>query len=243
MTFDIRSTHALALLTGIGLASAAMAVGAGGGNGKIHACVSKKSATVKIKGNCNERERPLTWNVKGPAGATGATGAAGTPGAKGDKGDTGNGNGLLLRDANNAVIGHVVSTTGGFVGALPGWTIFTLKGYSASVNALGAVDNEAFYFSSLGCTGTVYVGAFAAGATILAKALFGTSSGRLRTLTGGDANGVATAAGNVPVQSSQSGGKCTDNPMNVAAWSTTEISAADAGLPATIAAPLRIDAR
>jgi len=70
----------------------------------INACVKKKSGLVRVVASanaCKRGELPLSWNVKGPAGARGPTGAAGAagptgpagpPGAagpKGDRGDTG----------------------------------------------------------------------------------------------------------------------------------------------------------
>src|SRR4051794_29155421 len=125
-TVQLRSTHTLALLTGAGLATAAMAVAAAtGGSGAIHACVAKKSGAVRIAEKCRHSEHALAWNQTGPAGAMGATGAPGTAGAagapgapgtngtKGDKGDKGDvGNGVLLRDANGATIGHVLGGSG-----------------------------------------------------------------------------------------------------------------------------------
>src|SRR4051794_12975934 len=131
---QLRSTHTLAVLTGAGLATAAMAVGAAtSGTSTIHACVAKKNGAARIAARCRHTDHALTWNQKGPRGATGAPGTAGAAGAKGDKGDKGDtGNGVLLRDANNAALGHVIGTTSNFTPP-SGWQIVTSTGNVATI--------------------------------------------------------------------------------------------------------------
>lgn len=72
----------------------------------IHACAAKANGTLRIpaKPPCRKTERPVSWNVAGPAGPAGAAGAAGPigragavgaqgpagpEGARGPKGDAG----------------------------------------------------------------------------------------------------------------------------------------------------------
>src|SRR4051794_8501757 len=195
MTIEIRGSHALALLTGAGLASAAIAVGAVGGAGTIHACVAKRGGALKIKATCGKRERALTWNVTGPAGpagargATGPAGPAGAPGTNGTNGAKGDaGNGVLLRDANNAIVGHVLSISTS--AAVPLWLLMTPKGYAVTVDPTGHIPLASLAYANAGCTGTVYAASPFPASQILVKTIYALPAGPLKTVTGANANGV-----------------------------------------------------
>src|SRR4051812_21938902 len=251
MTIEIRGTHLLMLLAGAGLATAAIAAGAASDH-QIHACVAKKSGAVKIKAHCGRGDRKVAWNVRGPVGARGPTGAIGPRGATGPAGTNGTngtngakgdvGNGILLRDANDAVVGHVTGVSSGFSPARPGWAVITTKGYvlSTTVTDQGVIVASPFFFSGMNCTGTPYLSSFINGSTAFAKTLYATASGKLRTLVGADANGTATAVTQSIQSTSDATGACTNGNNSVSAWTATDISAADAGLPATITAPLHM---
>jgi hypothetical protein len=70
----------------LALGGGAYAIGAiPDSNGVIHACVKKKSGTLRaVKGTkCRKKERPISWNRTGPPGSDGARGKDGTDGVDG----------------------------------------------------------------------------------------------------------------------------------------------------------------
>lgn len=86
----------LALLLSCFLAGSAAAAPAPAG-GVIHACLATKGKTkgmlrvVRAAGSCKKRrgEKPLAWEVSGPAGEKGVPGADGSPGGAGAGGPQG----------------------------------------------------------------------------------------------------------------------------------------------------------
>lgn len=75
-----------AVLVGGGLAASNAAPQAVVASGQLTACVVKKSGAMRLvtsAGSCKKKERAVSWNVTGPAGAPGAAGAQGAQGAQG----------------------------------------------------------------------------------------------------------------------------------------------------------------
>jgi hypothetical protein len=82
-------------VSGTSYAVSATHTGLVGGDGKVYACVTAKTGTVRVvkRGTrCRRREQALSWNQQGPKGdpspggakgETGAPGAQGAPGADG----------------------------------------------------------------------------------------------------------------------------------------------------------------
>jgi cysteine-rich repeat protein len=63
-----------------------------GADSRIHACVGKKSGTVRIVAagkRCKKGERRVTWKRVGPVGAVGSSGSDGATGPQGATGTTG----------------------------------------------------------------------------------------------------------------------------------------------------------
>jgi hypothetical protein len=89
----------------VALSAAALFCAIGGG--AYAAASSSKTVTVCVKHSggelyqakkCAKRDKKLSWNEKGVAGAVGATGAAGAPGAAGTPGAAGPGAKLISAD-------------------------------------------------------------------------------------------------------------------------------------------------
>ena len=80
MRFSARQVATACGLTAL-LAGGGAALAARSGGNTIHGCVSKKSGALRVARKCRRRERPLSWNRRGPAGKNGAPGAPGAPGS------------------------------------------------------------------------------------------------------------------------------------------------------------------
>ena len=174
---------------------------------------------------------------RGPAGATGANGAAGPAGPQGPAGPAGPaGGGIRLIDGNNVTLGTVVSST------RAGATVVTSSAYQVTVNFDGTFTPAQIYYTGANCTGTAYLND-GNGGTGPFDRIFGRQvvfSRAMNTLmvpatvTNGTALGVAFTSATI------------DNPLcgasagTVSGWQLTAITRAAAGLPATIATPLRL---
>jgi hypothetical protein len=198
----------------------------------------------------------------GPQGATGATGAAGATGPSGPQGSQGpqgpagpqgpqgpqgpSGTGVRLLDSNNAVLGNVVTATRNTV------TFVTSTGHLTTINWNGTFPSAQIYYTTIGagnvCGGSAYLNS---GSTTDA----GRMQGRLLVFAGSlNSLMTATAGSLAPDGTAQTtrpslGGftiQGIDNPTCAAAtsdqhmWPLAAISAVAAGLPATIAPPLRL---
>lgn len=78
-------------VTGIFLAGGAALAATVVPGGAIRGCYQKNSGNLRVltAGNCRRSEKPIGWNVRGPAGPAGVAGAAGPAGPKGDTGAAG----------------------------------------------------------------------------------------------------------------------------------------------------------
>jgi hypothetical protein len=145
----------------------------------------------------------------------------------------------VLKDANNQTLGNVyaVSTTS--------ISVRSPTGYFYSVNWSGTFSDQQIYYSSAGCTGTMYLNAGTTSSTArYAKFLvYEGRTGGFFVPSGADANGLSfsvafTAAS---LWNASSGiWQCVAGGSN-GGWPLTGIARATAGMPATITPPLTIN--
>jgi hypothetical protein len=102
---------AAAVLVGAALGGGGYAIAASGSGTTIHGCVNKRTHQLVIQRKCTRRQRPLSWNQRGPAGPAGAQGAAGAAGPAGAQGPPG------PRGQNAVSAWEVVNAQGGLVAA------------------------------------------------------------------------------------------------------------------------------
>jgi hypothetical protein len=99
------------------LGGGAYALAASSGGGTITACVKKRGGALYVASKCGKREKKLSWNNVGPAGALGSRGLQGVQGPKGDTGAQGPGATTLTFDADATasptptVVGTVLGVT------------------------------------------------------------------------------------------------------------------------------------
>ena len=80
------ATACLFLAMGLLIGSGTSIVLASHDGNTVHACANKRTGTlrtVEASTDCNANERPLDWNMRGPAGPQGGLGPQGEPGKQG----------------------------------------------------------------------------------------------------------------------------------------------------------------
>jgi hypothetical protein len=108
---------ALVALVALLFGGGAFALAKTSGGGTISACAKKHGGALCVARKCAKRDKKLTWNKVGPAGARGPAGAAGNQGPTGPTGPQGPGAKTLAFDANATagptptVVGTVLGVT------------------------------------------------------------------------------------------------------------------------------------
>ena len=181
--------------------------------------------------------------VQGPTGMQGLPGPAGPIGPTGATGATGpSGTGVRLLDANNAVLGDVVSAARNSV------TFVTSGGYMTTINWNGTFSPAQIYYTGATCTGSAYLNS---GSSTNVGYMYGKflvwsgSLGQFMVATPGSIKADGTAE---TVKPSLSGFTIAaiDNPTcgpstsDQYMWPLTGTTATAVGLPAVIAPPLRM---
>jgi len=141
--------------------------------------------------------------------------------------------GPLLRDANGIVLGELVAIQS--QGAV--YTIVTSTDYVIDINFDGTFPQQAFLYSAVNCGGTAYLQSGTVTSELLGNTVvYSSSRGSLMIPAGPLTNG---AEASVPVNWSSVGDPCQNNASTgFFGWPLVETTAANVGLPATIAAPL-----
>lgn len=181
--------------------------------------------------------------LPGPMGAQGLPGPAGPIGPTGATGATGpSGTGVRLLDANNVVLGNVVSAARNNV------TFVTSAGYMTTINWNGTFSPAQIYYTGATCTGSAYLnsGSSANVGYMYGKFLVWSGSlGQFMVATTGSIKADGTAE---TVKPSVAGFTITaiDNPTcgpsssDQYMWPLTATTTAAVGLPAVVVPPLRM---
>ena len=151
----------------------------------ISGCVNKKTGVLRVSSKCTSAERQITWNKVGPPGIQGIQGLPGEPGAKGEKGDSGaagpqglqgpkgdqglpgvNGSPgssgptgaagyFKVYDANNALVGTLLSSSGRGTGL----EVLDSHGYVVDYDGRTGTTWESAlpYFLDSACAGAAYL--------------------------------------------------------------------------------------
>ena len=151
----------------------------------ISGCVNKKTGVLRVSSKCTSAERQITWNKVGPPGIQGIQGLPGEPGAKGEKGDSGaagpqglqgpkgdqglpgvNGSPgssgpagaagyFKVYDANNALVGTLLSSSGRGTGL----EVLDSHGYVVDYDGrTGTISESSYpYYLDSACAGSVYL--------------------------------------------------------------------------------------
>lgn len=185
----------------------------------------------------------------GPQGVQGPTGIQGLPGPTGPAGPTGatgatgpSGTGVRLIDANDVVLGNVVSAARNSV------TFVTSAGYMTTINWNGTFSPAQIYYTGATCTGSAYLnsGSSANVGYMYGKFLVWSGSlGQFMIATPGSIKADGTAE---TVKPSVAGFTITaiDNPTcgpsssDQYMWPLTATTTTAVGLPAAIVPPLRM---
>lgn len=183
---------------------------------------------------------------QGLQGLQGVPGVQGPPGPQGPVGPQGpSGTGVRLLDANNAVLGTVVGVTRSTV------TFATSTGYVATIDWRGSFAPAQVYFSTFvagTCGGNAYLNTGSATDAGRAYAKFLVWVASLNTYMSATAASIGADGTAVAVKPSVAGFAVAglDNPTCTAAsadlymWPLAAVTAAAAGLPASIVPPLRL---
>ena len=181
--------------------------------------------------------------VQGPIGTQGLPGPIGPVGPTGATGATGpSGTGVRLLDANNAVLGNVVSAARSNV------TFVTTAGYMTTINWNGTFSPAQIYYTGATCTGSAYLNS---GSSTNVGYMYGKflvwsgSLGQFMIATPGSIKADGTAE---TVKPSVAGFTITafDNPTcgpsssDQYMWPLTATTTTAVGLPAAIVPPLRM---
>jgi hypothetical protein len=195
--------------------------------------------------------RALAGKV-GPAGANGLPGPAGAKGDKGDNGATGpqgpkgdpgpqgpagpGGGGVSLYDGNNVKLGTVLSSGSSSA------SVLTSTGYQVDIPFTGDFYPAQIYYTGASCSGTAYLNDGGSGSgpfgAIAAKWVVYSGSRHTLMAPATIANGVSTAE--AFTASTIDNPDCGANAGTRSGWKLVAISHATAGLPNTIATPLRL---
>jgi hypothetical protein len=183
--------------------------------------------------------------IQGIQGVTGATGDAGPTGPTGPAG----GGGVTLRDNSGAILGTLIDmNTANYstVGVLTSTRHFLRMRFDGRIQN----DNNLFFLTP-DCTGTPYMasGGSVEGIPRFAKTLvYAKVNNKTYSLSGANANGVVlsqsqTSLG-IDVTSTEDilSGDCTGSTSNQAVFPLVETLLSNAGLPASITAPLQFSA-
>jgi hypothetical protein len=181
-----------------------------------------------VQGPMGTQGLPGPMGPIGPTGATGATGASGT--------------GVRLLDANDVVLGNVVSAARNSV------TFVTGAGYMTTINWNGTFSPAQIYYTGATCTGSAYLnsGSSSNVGYMYGKFLVWSGSlGQFMVATPGSIRADGTAE---TVKPSVAGFTITaiDNPTcgpsssDQYMWPLTPTTTAAVGLPAAIVPPLRM---
>jgi hypothetical protein len=177
---------------------------------------------------------------KGDAGASGAKGETGAQGPKGDAGPQGpagpGGGGVSLYDGNNVKLGTVISSGSSSA------SVLTSTGYQIDIPFTGAFYPAQIYYTGASCTGTAYLndgngGTGPFGAIADKWAVYSASQHTLMA-PATVANGVST--GEAFTASTIDNPDCGSDTGTRSGWKLVAITRATAGLPNTIATPLRL---
>jgi hypothetical protein len=147
--------------------------------------------------------------------------------------DAGTLSGPLLRDANGVVLGEIVSIQS--EGAI--YTIITSTDYLVDINFDGTFPQQAFLYSGTSCSGTPYLEGGSVSRELLGNTVvYSSSQGTLLIPAGPLTSGAASS---VPVNWSSVSDPCENSAgTGFYGWPLVATTAANVGLPATIAAPL-----
>jgi len=160
VSLSLRKT--LAMVVGVSLIMAALlATSSPAGADTIYAC-KKPNGTLRIVSKatrCKRRQKKLSWNTQGPAGANGANGSNGSNGANGQNGARGPAGAFL-----------VVDQAGRTLGLYAGFGPFGILAYTES-GVLLSYDNvpttnypgvfyATLYYKVAGCAGPAYTNFF-----------------------------------------------------------------------------------
>ena len=195
---------------------------------------------------------------QGPAGLDGLDGAtapmgppgpAGATGPAGPQGPAGSGGAAELRDANNVVLGKVLSVGMNLdgVGYSPVHyafvTIKTSTGHIVSVGLDGLIVTGQMYWFQGSCgAGTPLLGSGISTASRKAfcKLVLRSTNGKLYSTESAscDAYGMVASVKTGPWTNLESTGNCNTTTSNQYGWPMVEVTNTGIGLPATIALPL-----
>jgi collagen triple helix repeat protein len=174
---------------------------------------------------------------KGDKGDQGIQGIQGIQGPKGDPGPPGpSGGGVSLVDGNNVTLGKVMSVVRGAA------TVLTSTGYSISIPFDAAFQPAQIYYTGANCTGTAYLNDGNGGTppfdTITGKWLVYSGSMNSLMEPATVANGFSTSE--ALTASTIDNPACGASAGTRSGWKLKTITRTAAGLPATIATPLKI---
>ncbi len=202
-----------------------------------HLITGKEIKNSSITG-ADVKNRSLTrkdfrGSVAGPRGKAGPLGPAGPPGPTGPSG-----NGVLVKDANGALIGQLIDDPS--VASLEGPTVVTPGGYALTLGWDGSLPAKpaVIPYALPNCQGPAYLGTGAGSTAVTTstkRLLYESAPGTFKV----PASPTSSVTG---VGSLEEGSSCSNINSLTFAWPLRAVSRAATGLPATIVGPIDLAA-